>query len=312
MPVIRSLTKIVINHFGYDIRRVATPATMHIAEPGTDPITLEYVRERRGYAVFEIPLADVRAFHALALPLRPGAHPFVRAVEYARRETSEELARAGIETVLRTYYDDVCPSSAAEVLDIGWDEAPGLHGFAPDSDDHPVDVSFLPWSGRAPAAVRRGRERTAVFEGLQNGVIAKVSDGVTSFGPVKAAKLSLEVNRVARLVASVNRRGFARFDPRSPLQVAAFRKGQEYKWVINHGQHRFATAAAFGIESLPAMVTEVVRRDDSRLWPQVANGIFTEAGALSIFDRIYDGTPAAVCRAWIEKSSGHEDSDVAG
>lgn len=312
MTVLRALTRIAINRLGYDIRRVGSPATVRVAEPGTDPITFEYVRERRGYAVFEIPIVDVRAFLSLALPLRSDSHPFVRAVECARREANEELARSSIERILRSYYEEVCPASAAEGLDLSWEEVPGLREFAPDSDDHPIDINFLPWSGWSPDKVREGRRRAAKFEGLQNGVIANVADGVTSFGPVKPAKLSLEVNRLARLVASVNRRGFIRFNPRSPLKVAAFRRADQYKWVINSGQHRFAAAAAFGIESLPAMVTEVVRRDDARLWPQVANGIFTEAGALSIFDRIYDGTPAAVCRAWIEKSPGQGDSNVAG
>lgn len=311
MTVFRALTKIAFNHLGYDVRRVAKPATVHIVEPGSDPVTYEYSRETRGYAVFEVEIADTRAFHALALPLRPEAHPFVRSIDIARHETSEKLAKAKIQEILLSYYEDVRPSSAADVFDIAREDLPGLHGFTPNSDDQPIDGDFLPWSGRGPTAIRRGREQTAVFEGIQNGVFSKVSDGITCFGPVTPAKLALEVNRLLRLLVSVRRRGFVRFDPRSPLQVGAFRRGDKYKWVINHGQHRFAVAAAFGIESVPAMVTEVVRRDDARFWPQVANGNFTERGALAIFDRIYEGTPASVCRRWIEKNLVYKGLNVA-
>lgn len=311
MTVLRALTKIAINHLGYNIRRVASPATVHIAEPGTDPITFEYVPQLRGYAVLEIPLADARAFHALGLPLRSDSQPYVRAAQCARQQSSEDRARTSIEAVLRGYYEAVRPASAAEVLDLSWEQLPGLLGSAANSDDHPIDTSFLPW-GRSPAEVREGRRRCATFEGLQNGVIANVADGVTSFGPVSPAKLSLEVSRLSRLVASVKSRGFIRFNPRSPLQVSAFRRADQYKWVINSGQHRFAVAAAFGVEWVPAMVTDVVRRDDARYWPQVVNGIFTEAGALSVFDRIFDGTPAAICNGWIQSARLDEKLNVPG
>lgn len=300
MSFLRGITKIAINQFGYDVRRVASPAKMTMAGDGADPITFEYMKDRRGYAVLEVPVADLRAFHSLALPLRPECHPFVRAIEAGLRESSEEAVRKAIESVLRSYYEQVRPATAAEVLGLRWEHLPGLRDFAPNSDDHPIDVNVVPWGGRSPAEVREGRRRTASFEGLQNGVFARVSDGVTSFGPVNDAKLELEVNRLSRLLASVKSRGFDRFEPRAPLQVGAYRRGDQYRWVINSGQHRFATAAAFGIETLPAMVTEVIRREDSGYWPQVVSGIFTDDGAKLLFDRIFDGVPAPACISWIE------------
>lgn len=297
---LRGMTKIAINHFGFDVRRVASPAKLTMAGADADPITFEYIKDRRGYAVLEIPVADLRAFHCLGLPLRPDCHPFVRAIEAALGESNEEQARSVIERVLRDYYRQVQPSNAAEVMGLRLDDLPGIRDFEPNTDDHPVDVNIVPWNGRSPAEVRMGRRRTASFEGLQNGVFARITDGVTSFGPVNEAKVELEVNRLSRLLASVKARGFDRFDPRAPLQVGAFRRGGEYRWVINSGQHRFATAASFGIETLPAMVTEVIRRDDAAYWPQVVSGIFTEAGAKQLFDRIFDGVPSPACASWIE------------
>lgn len=309
--MLRYLTKIVINRLGYDVRRVANPASIHIAGAGADPITFEYMRDRRGYTVMEVPLADVRAFDSLALPLRPDCHPFVRAVDRALLESSDKAAREAIERVLRSYYEQVRPTSAAEVLSLSWDDLPTLRGLAPHTDEHPVDPSFLPWDGRGPTQIREGRRRTAVFEGLQNGVFARIEQGVTSFGPVQPAKLSLEVSRLLALSKSVKSRGFTRFEPSAPLQVAAFRRGQDYRWVINSGQHRFAVAAAFKIESLPAMVTELVRRDDATYWPQVVSGIFTEAGAKAIFDRMFDGIPANICSGWIDRAQPEQEPNVA-
>lgn len=311
MAVLRSLTKIAINHFGYDIRRVADPVSVHVEPSDLDPVTLEYMPHRRGHAVIEVATEDLRAFHALALPLRRDCHPFVRAIAAALEEGSGDGARAAIEAVLRDYYDRVRPASAADVLGVPLDDIPALRDFAPNSEGHPIDVNALPWSGRSPAQVKEGRRLTAVYEGLQNGVLAKVEDGVTSFGPVQQAKLALEVGRLFRLFESVKTRGFRRFEPRAPLQVAAFRRNSEYRWVINSGQHRFATAAAFGIETLPAMVTEVIRRDDAALWPQVVSGVFTLPGAISVFDRIFDGVPAPVCRGWAGMPPLTEERSIA-
>ena len=311
MSLLRGLTKIAINHFGFDVRRVSTPAMITMAGAGADPITFEYIRDRRGYAVLEVPVADLRAFHCLALPLTADCHPFVRAVGAGIQESNDERARGAIERTLRDYYQQVQPSNAADIMGLEWDDLPGIRDFPPNTDEHPIDVNVVPWNGRSPADVRRGRRRTASFEGLQNGVFARVSDGVTSFGPVKEAKIELEVGRLSRLLASVKSRGFDRFDPRAPLQVGAFRRGDEYRWVIHSGQHRFATAAAFGIETLPAMVTEVVRRDDAAYWPQVVRGIFTEKGAKTLFDRIFDGMPAPACTPWIEQVPVRKESRIA-
>ena len=301
MNFLRGMAKIAINHFGFDIRRVASPAKITMAGADADPITFEYIRDRRGYAVLEVAVADLRAFHCLGLPLKPGCHPFVRAIEAALHESSDEEAERTIERVLRDYYRQVQPATVAEVMGLEWNDLPGIRGFEPNTDDHPIDVNIVPWNGRSPAEVRQGRRRTASFEGLQNGVVARLADGVTSFGPVNEAKVELEVRRLSRLLASVKSRGFDRFNPRAPLQVGAFRRGGEYRYVINSGQHRFATAAAFGVETLPAMVTEVIRRDDSAYWPQVVSGVFTEAGAKQLFDRIFDGVPSPACASWIER-----------
>lgn len=304
MRVLRALTKIAINRFGYDVRRVASSANIHSAGPGADPVTFEYQPNRRGYVLFDVALLDARAFGALALPLRPDRHPLVRAMALALAETDEMAARAAIEDIMRGYYEAVRPASAFDVIGIDPDAAPGLRDAVPGSDDHPIDASVLPWNGRAPAEIREVRRRTATFEGLQHGVRSRLEDGVTAFGPVTQTKLTLEVDRLLKLLKSVRSRGFIRHDPRTPLQVAGLRRGEEYRWLIHSGQHRFAAAAAFGVDTLPAMVTQVIRGDDARYWPQVVSGIFTEAGATAIFDRIFDGSPAPVCEPWITKLAG--------
>lgn len=299
MSVIRALAKIALNRFGYDVRRVASSPDVPVAEPGTDPITVEYQLNRRGFVPFDVPLQDARGFGALALQLRPECHPFVRACSLAMAKTEKNAAKATVEDVMRDYYAAVRPASAFEMLGISPHEAPGLRQAAPGSLDHFIDASVLPWSGRAPAEIRELRQRTATFEGLQHGMRSRLEDGVTAFGPVSERKLMLEVERLLKLLKSVRSRGFVRHDPRAPLQVTALRRAESYRWLIQSGQHRFAAAAAFGVTSLPAMVTHVIRDEDARFWPQVASGLFTEAGATAVFNRMFDGLPGPACEVWI-------------
>lgn len=296
--MLRSLTRMALIRLGYDIRRVSSPGKVHFPDQ-SDPITIEYQPAMRGRAVFEIALAETRSFQALALPLRRDRHPFVKALEACRGEADAQAARTVIEDTLRTYYEQVQPGSAVEALGVTDDEAPGLRGM-------PASVYLLPWSGQTIDQESDRFRRIAKHEGLENGAVVSLSDGLTTFGPVTRAKLSLEVGRLSGLVTSTTARGFTRLAPRSPLEVAAIRSGNQYKWLINTGQHRFATAAALAIKSLPAVVTQVIRREDAPYWPQVVSGVFTEAGALSVFDRIFSGTPAPVCTGWIERAAGNE------
>lgn len=307
MTFFRAVTKIAINNLGYDIRRVAKPHEAEIAAAGSDPITFEYVRNRRGHMFFEINLGELRAFHALALPLTPHFHPFVRAVQSARAERQDAGARAAAARVLRTYYEEARSTGAADIYGVPLAQLPRINCVPLGLDRCFTEIAFLPWTDSSPGEILEERRRTAIFEGLQSRTLGRPTDGVTGVGPVKEAKLELEVERIVRLTTSIAARGFLRLDRRTPLQVSALRRAGDYRWMINSGQHRFAAAAAFGIGSVPAMVTQVVRREDAAYWPQVVAGTFTKEGAEAVFDRIFDARPAPVCKAWIERLSGPRD-----
>ena len=304
VSVFRSLAKIAFDRFGYDVRRVAGPAHPQVADPKSDPVTFEYDVHRRGYVLFEVALEQVRAFGALGLSLTAQAHPFVRALQLALQGGDARSTRTAIERVLDEYYGAVRPDSTLALLGLDRKSAPALSDGGDGADGRLMVTGVLPWSARSPAEICEARRRTAVFEGLQKGMRSRLEDGVTAFGPVTPRKLALEVSRLFDLLVSVRARGFIRHDPRSPLQVDALRRGEDYRWLINSGQHRFAAAGAFDVISLPAMVTRVIRRDDARHWPQVVSGLFTKTSALALFDRIYEGQPAPILAPWLRSLDG--------
>jgi hypothetical protein len=288
----RELIRRTLNRFGYDLYRVGSSASLDTADPGMDPLTFEYLPHRRGFVVFDVRMRDVRGFFGLALLTRE-MHPFYWAMSRAVDEDSEKVRREIVESALAEYYGAVQPSSALEVVDLAEREAPGLSGV-------PAYGFILPWSHQSVAEVIEGRIRSVRFEGLQNRKISDIRDGLTAFGPVGPAKLALEVQRICGLLSSVRQRGFSPRLFESPLNVIGLRRGDSYRGSTESGQHRFAMAAAVGLEVVPARVIRIVRREDAAYWPQVVNGTFTVAGAERVFDRLFEGKPARVCEPWIE------------
>ena len=301
MKSIRFLALQGIRSLGYDLRRVASPASLSIEPIGTDPLTLEYCPSKRGYGVLEIPIDICRGFHSLGLPLQSNLHPFVQAYQSAfpLQGTDRELAE--ITRVLEEYYDCVRPRSASQVLGLAERDAPGLQGVPP--------IGYiLPWWEQDVEEMTRGRARSLEYVGMRYGIATTAESGHTFFGPVGSSKLALQVARLHRLWQSVRDRGFQPFGRDAPTKVVALRKDGSYRYMIAEGQHRFALGAALNAESIPAMVTSVIRREDVQFWPQVVSGVFSEEGALALFDRLFEGRPAAVTQSWSERHVDHSSA----
>lgn len=292
MEVARALAKILFNRLGYDVRRAPRPGSFHAAAAGADPVTYEYDPARRGHAMFEVSLADVRGLDPICFALNGNAHPFIAAFNAAREVGANARSKA-VGEVLRSYYDKVQPKSALDVVDLKKSEAPGLAGEEP-------AFYKMPWAAKSDEEIRVRRRRTALVEGMQNGVFANVAHGLTNFGPVTERKIALEASRIALLYESFAKNGFVPIQRGNPLQVGALRNGEDYRWTIYHGQHRFALAAAAAIKTVPAQIVLLVRRDDARFWPGVIDGTYTQAGALEYFDRIYEGRPARIAQPWLK------------
>lgn len=299
----RVLIRQALNHFGYDVRRVPRASKLKIAGPEADPVTFEYDPLCRGHVVFEIFVSATRGFQGLALPFDCDIHPFKQAIARALGEDSAEDRRLSVQATLSTYYEHVCPTAAIDTVDLAETDAPGLRGV-------PAFSHLLPWSAQDVSEITRGRAKSIRLEGIQNGVLSSIEQGVTSFGPVDEAKLTLEVERLCGLIDSVRSRGFLPHQSESPMKVAALRRDGVNRWMIESGQHRFAMAAALGVAAVPAMVLRVIRREDAPYWPQVVNGTFTRKGAEKVFDRMFEGRPATVCNDWIAMSR-RQDLDTA-
>ena len=229
----------------------------------------------------------------MGLSLDGRIHPFSHAFAKGLAAPDASSARSAIERELRRYYEEVAPKSALEVVDLTASEAPGLAG-------QPSFHYLAPWWENGVEETARGREKALRYVGLRYGLGHAANGGHPFFGPLEDLRFSLQIERLDRLLGSYLREGFQPFARDFPIKVTALRRDGTYRWFIEEGQHRFALAHALGEVRMRAMVVSVVRREDATLWPQVVSGVFSEAGAVSLFDRIFDGRPPSVCMPWIE------------
>lgn len=281
--------------FGLDVVRIGATAAWLDRDAVTDPLTYLYFSEMRRTPLVRVQVADAR-LGATGLPFDTG-NPFTLAFARAAGTSDEATARLAVRAVLTDYYDSVRPEGALGVLSLSADQAPGLAG---------VEAAnfLLPW-GTDSVEERAWRLKLWAFAGsLANyRQIVLPSHGMTDFGPVSKKKLELEVQRVVALDQSLKAKGY-RADARHPLEVVGLRSGREDRWLAMRGRHRFAACAAWGIDSVEARVTKIIRREDVRVWPRVVSGTFTEAGALQVFDRLFDGQPPACALPWVRRVSG--------
>jgi hypothetical protein len=240
-----------------------------------------------------IDIAEARAGVMAFRYEQASAHPLVQAFRAAGQEGTAEQRMMAVRRVLSEYYRDVQPSSALEIVGLGPGDAPGLAGI-------PLHSWVLPWSEKSIGEIAVHRRICLEEEGLAVGKSVSLADGATHFGPVSEKKLALETVRILQLAGSFETNGF-RTRAAHPIEVIGLRSGANYRWFVVQGQHRLAACSAYGITTVPARITRLVRREDVEFWPHVAVKTFTVPGALKCFDRIFAGETSPCVASWLER-----------
>jgi hypothetical protein len=140
-------------------------------------------------------------------------------------------------------------------------------------------------------------------ENNQKGVHETTSKGGWNItGPVSEKKLYVETSRLIDLYESISKNGFEiNSSPDGDINVVALiLESNEWKLIVQSGQHRFAVLIALGYVKIPVRVISVVHRKDSSIFPNVLSGLYTENEALRIFDRFYCGQSPDIFKKWLE------------
>ena len=255
---------------------------------------LEAYYEKHGQpCILNVNLDECRWIGASGLSYsHDSLHPYIRTlIDYG-----QQIHRTYEGSYLERHWAAWTPSSLAEYLGLDAGTCHPLLARTPPVHD------ILPWSPADRIAyMQEGRwmrrpDHRALCE---SGAPPARSCGPKPewFGTARFARLVSIYESIKRYGYQVQE-GSAKHSSPQHVVASCFLKGCEVRLVIADGQHRAAALTALGYETVPAVVHSsslraavMVRRGEVTSWPLVRSGIFSDAQALSIFDRIFDAVP---------------------
>jgi hypothetical protein len=120
-------------------------------------------------------------------------------------------------------------------------------------------------------------------------------------GPVGAASGRVEFAKHQQIADSIVMNGYRRNTDDVDGDIAAhvLVRGDDWRILVVDGNHRYSALRATNWRTIPVCFRRwpmILRREDVRSWPNVANSIFGVEAALKIFDACFDARqPLAYC-----------------
>jgi hypothetical protein len=278
------VVKKLLANLGYNITTISSTKPTALLSFDGNPRALRYLK-KSGEFLITGKVEDGRSLFVFPLDDK-NRHPFVRAVQAALDVSligGDE--KEAIRRRLMGFYSLYRPASAAEVLGAAAEEIPML-------GDQPPWVVIKPWEDMS---VQERIEKIIRTEREDNSQVStapmSVEHGCNFCGPVSGEKLSVEAERLYKIMKSVIKNGFMRHDfkdgdIRADILVQT---SGNWKWLVKSGQHRVAVLSALGYREFPIRVESIVCRDEVDFWPQVLAGNYSREMALRVFDNIFSG-----------------------
>lgn len=244
------------------------------------PLDLIYSNFKGGAAI--VPMERCRS-HMLGFTV--DGNPFIKTLlDYSNGNSNYSGS------VLESFYNQYCPTSMQSVLR---SDNPLLNKY------HPM-ATVLPWGISTPEeklpniCVDPKAERLLSKEAHKLGLKEKDNFGWQFFGPVSEDLGVQEYTRLVSVYNSIKEHGY-RPEKYGYMHGQFLVSADDWVWVNIGGKHRFASLAALQFENIPVALKSrssalFIRRCDVDYWPNVKNGLFSRNDALSIFDRILNGT----------------------
>ena len=248
------------------------PAPVDVRELGNDPRILGY--HDRPVLVHAL-LAHGRNSACVPMDDPNGLNPFVQAARLAAQGRPLTEVRDN----LLEHHDNTAEESLLARLGLTAEQAPGLVEF----DRDPFALSMRPWDSRSAEHFRaKALKRKAKRKRFEKGETPEQ-------WAMRHAK------RLNTLTDSVMRNGLLRNDgPSGDIEATALvNPAGLWRWQTIKGHHRAAVLSALEYREVPVRITRLVREDEVNLWPNVANGLFSEGAAARVFRRHFDGAPQA-------------------
>lgn len=165
---------------------------------------------------------------------------------------------------------------------------------------YPAWSLVLPWEDASvedkfrtfPVAVKKDR--------YKSGFKINSNDPIEIMRLNKLASFDSHIRQYVNLLDSIGKRGVLQGGRYGYISAFILMDGDSWRWIIGgEGNHRAVVASALDYSELDVLVDGVVRKEDSRWWPNVCNGLYTTSQAEKVFDDIFNANPSPVYSSWI-------------
>src|SRR5690606_8547478 len=163
----------------------------------------------------------------------------------------------------------------------------------------PAMAAVMPWWNITPeerlknVAILTSSGKYLGREAIEFGASRAEDYGWQYFGPTSPSIIEIEFKRQLSVYNSIKRNGYK---PDSPLSIhGEFLVAEDrWCWVNQGGKHRFNSLVALNhnqiiVSAIGKYGPTIIRPEDSKHWPNVKNGNFTEKEAIELFYRILNG-----------------------
>lgn len=254
----------------YDARSVTGDPIEAAARAGLHPFLIE------------VPLHHCRIMPGAAFPCTVGSgNPFIDTLQ--AHAAGDLTGYAG--SPLAAFHHHWQPQNAREVL--------GLEGYALSTELDAAGPFGIPtpWMALSPTQTHERWMHMIAKDNREHGIAGGPDNGWKGWGPVNDAIGTAEVARLVKIFGSIRDRGYMRNNaPDGDIKGVVLSRGDDFRVMITAGHHRAAALAALDVNNATIRIDNpIVRRSEVHSWPNVRNGHFDEAGALAVFDRMFEG-----------------------
>lgn len=153
--------------------------------------------------------------------------------------------------------------------------------------------AVLPWRARSLESYGAAIINASEKEINQNINNKKNVPGIywNKCGPVTKEVVDNEVNRLEAVFYSISKNGYIRNNSNDGdiTANALVDEKNEWRWLVTGGYHRLCIYATLGCNEVTIRVNKVAIKTQSKFWPHVLDGLYTQKEALNIFNNIFKG-----------------------
>jgi hypothetical protein len=242
--------------------------------------------------VLQISMAKMLTLGPLAFACGPGSQdPMARTV-------ADYLAGVCLRyegSYLERFLDAWRPATLGEVVDVNGAGSEPLRlparGHLPPS----------PWRGGSVRVSARTERREFRTTAERIGAKGSSCYGSIYYGPATSEFGQITFARLVEVAASIDQHGYIPGEgSNAHIEGYLLVRQRDYRFMVVSGKHRVAALTALGYDIVPVLIGRkspvVVDPVEASNWPNVRNGTFTQAQAVAMFDRVFDGRQPSALR----------------